>query len=88
VHASAVIKAFKKGDVWLANRVYSGVPADLVGLEQVIGVGPMSGRSNVTYFLEKRGVAPTEEVVARVLERAKGSKRLLTEAEVLAAAKG
>jgi 2-isopropylmalate synthase len=64
------------------------VPADLVGLEQVIGVGPMSGRSNVTYFLEKRGVAPTEEVVARVLERAKGSKRLLTEAEVLAAAKG
>jgi 2-isopropylmalate synthase len=88
VHASAVIKAFKKGDVWLANRVYSGVPADLVGLEQVIGVGPMSGRSNVTYFLEKRGVAPTDEVVARVLERAKGSKRLLTEAEVLAAAKG
>jgi 2-isopropylmalate synthase len=88
VHASAVIKAFKKGDVWLANRVYSGVPADLVGLEQVIGVGPMSGRSNVTYFLEKHGVAPTEEVVARVLERAKGSKRLLTEAEVLAAAKG
>ena len=88
VHASAVIKAFKKGDVWLANRVYSGVPADLVGLEQVIGVGPMSGRSNVTYFLEKRGVAPTDEVVARVLERAKGSKRLLTEDEVLAAARG
>jgi 2-isopropylmalate synthase len=88
VHASAVIKAFKKGDVWLANRVYSGVPADLVGLEQVIGVGPMSGRSNVTYFLEKRGVEPTDERVARVLERAKGSKRLLTEDEVLAAARG
>jgi 2-isopropylmalate synthase len=50
VHAAAVIKAFKKGDHWLANRVYSGVPADLVGLEQVIAVGPMSGKSNVTWF--------------------------------------
>lgn len=88
VHAAAVIKAFKKGDHWLANRVYSGVPADLVGLEQVIAVGPMSGRSNVTWFLEKRGVAPTEERVQKVLELAKKTPRLLTEAEILAAAKG
>ena len=27
VHAAAVIKAFRKGDAWLADRVYSGVPA-------------------------------------------------------------
>ena len=86
VHAAAVIKAFKKGDTWLANRVYSGVPADLVGLEQVIAVGPMSGKSNVTYFLEKRGVVPTEEQVAKVLELAKKTPRLLTEDEILGAA--
>jgi 2-isopropylmalate synthase len=86
VHAAAVIKAFKKGDHWLANRVYSGVPADLVGLEQVIAVGPMSGRSNVTYFLEKRGYAASEEAVRRVLELAKRTPRLLTEEEVLGAA--
>jgi len=86
VHAAAVIKAFKKGDSWLANRVYSGVPADLVGLEQVIAVGPMSGRSNVTFFLEKRGYEASEEAVARVLELAKKTPRLLTEDEVLSAA--
>ena len=68
--------------------ICSGPPCRAPSLEQVIGVGPMSGRSNVTYFLEKRGVEPTDERVARVLERAKGSKRLLTEDEVLAAARG
>jgi 2-isopropylmalate synthase len=87
VHAAAVIKAFRKGDRWLANRVYSGVPADLVGLEQVIAVGPMSGRSNVTWFLEKRGIAPTDEQVQRVLELAKKTPRLLTEEEILRAAR-
>jgi 2-isopropylmalate synthase len=87
VHAAAVIKAFKKGDSWLANRVYSGVPADLFGLEQVIAVGPMSGRSNVTYFLEKRGVKATDEQVQRVLELAKKTPRLLTEEEILRAAR-
>jgi 2-isopropylmalate synthase len=86
VHAAAVIKAFRKGDVWLANRVYSGVPADEFGLQQRISVGPMSGKSNVIWFLEQRGVEPTEERIAAVLERAKGSKRLLTEREVLDAA--
>ncbi|MDZ4773393.1 MAG: LeuA family protein [Planctomycetota bacterium] len=86
VHAAAVIKAFKKGDHWLANRVYSGVPADLVGLEQVIAVGPMSGKSNVTWFLEKRGVQPTDERVQKVLDLAKQTPRLLTEAEILGCA--
>jgi 2-isopropylmalate synthase len=87
VHAAAVIKAFKKGDAWLANRVYSGVPADMVGLEQTITVGPMSGKSNVVWFLEKRGVSPTEGAVQRVLDLAKRTPRLLTEAEILAAAR-
>jgi 2-isopropylmalate synthase len=86
VHAAAVIKAFKKGDAWLANRVYSGVPADLVGLEQVIAVGPMSGKSNVSWFLERRGIQPTDERVQRVLDLAKKTPRLLTEEEILGAA--
>jgi len=86
VHAAAVIKAFKMGDVWLANRVYSGVPADLFGLEQVIAVGPMSGKSNVTYFLEKRGFEATPDRVESVLEVAKRTPRQLTEDEVLEAA--
>ncbi|MFN0243325.1 MAG: LeuA family protein [Planctomycetota bacterium] len=87
VHAAAVIKAFKKGDTWLANRVYSGVPAELFGLEQVIAVGPMSGKSNVMYFLEKRGVTVTDDAVQRVLELAKKTPRILTEEEILGAAK-
>ena len=87
VHAAAVIKAFKKGDHWLANRVYSGVPADMVGLEQVIKIGPMSGKSNVLWVLEKNGIAePTEDQVQRVLDAAKASPRLLTDDEVLTAA--
>jgi 2-isopropylmalate synthase len=86
VHAAAVIKAFKKGDHWLANRVYSGVPADMVGLEQAITVGPMSGRSNVIFFLERHGVEPTDQAVASVLELAKSTPRLLTDREILQAA--
>jgi 2-isopropylmalate synthase len=87
VHAAAVIKAFKKGDHWLANRVYSGVPADMVGLEQAITVGPMSGRSNVIWFLEKRGVEADDASVQRVLELAKATPRLLTDEEILGAAR-
>jgi len=86
VHASAVVKALRKGDSWLANRVYSGVPADLFGLEQRIRVGPMSGKSNVTWYLEKRGKEPTDEAVQKVLELAKKTPRLLTEEEILGAA--
>jgi 2-isopropylmalate synthase len=86
VHAAAVIKALRRGDTWLANRVYSGVPADLFGLEQKIQVGPMSGKSNVTWYLERRGLSPTEEAVQRVLDVAKRTPRLLTEEEILSAA--
>jgi 2-isopropylmalate synthase len=87
VHAAAVIKAFKKGDHWLANRVYSGVPADMVGLEQKIKIGPMSGKSNVVWFLEKHGVAPTDKAVESVLALAKKTPRLLNDDEILAAAR-
>jgi 2-isopropylmalate synthase len=88
VHAAAVIKAYKKGDAWLANRVYSGVPSDLVGRDQGIVVGPMCGRSNVLWVLEKVGLEADAETVDRVFEAAKRSRRNLTTEEVHAIATG
>jgi isopropylmalate/homocitrate/citramalate synthase len=85
VHAAAVIKAFKKGETELANTVYSGVPSHLFGMEQIIDIGPMSGKSNVIFWLEKRGIRPTEERVSAIYEKAKKSDRLLTSEEVLEA---
>ena len=84
VHAAAVIKAFKKGDRWLADRIYSGVPAGDFGFKQSIRIGPMSGRSNVVFWLESRGHEPTEDRVERIIAAAKGSKRLLEDTEILA----
>jgi len=83
VHAAAVIKAFKKNDPWLANRVYSGVPADVFGLEQKISIGPMSGRSNVIYWLERREIEASDARVEAIFRTAKQSNRLLTDAEIL-----
>ena len=83
VHAAAVIKAYRKNDVELANAVYSGVPSHLFGLEQVIDVGPMSGKSNVQFWLERHGIAPTADVVERVYARAKSSDHTLSDAEIL-----
>ncbi len=85
VHAAAVIKAFKKGETELANTVYSGVPSHLFGLEQIIDIGPMSGKSNVVFWLEKRGIQATEERVNAIYDKAKQSDRLLTTEEVLEA---
>jgi len=85
VHAAAVIKAFKKGETELANSVYSGVPSHLFGLEQIIDIGPMSGKSNVIFWLEKRGIQATEERVNAIYNKAKQSDRLLTTEEVLQA---
>ena len=85
VHAAAVIKAFRKGETELANTVYSGVPSHLFGLEQIIDIGPMSGRSNVIFWLEKRGIQPREDRVTVIYEKAKKSDRLLTTKEVLEA---
>ncbi len=82
VHAAAVIKAFKKNDIELANTVYSGVPAHLFGMEQVIEVGPMSGKSNVLFWLERRGIPAQEELVERIYRRAKASDHTLSESEI------
>ena len=82
VHAAAVIKAFKKNDIELANTVYSGVPSHMFGLEQIIDIGPMSGKSNVLFWLERRGIAATDDLVERIYSRAKGSDHTLSEAEI------
>jgi len=82
VHAAAVIKAFKKGDAALADAVYSAVPASLVGREQTIEIGPMSGRSNVVYWLEKRGLEATDDRVDRIFAKAKQASGVLTESEI------
>jgi 2-isopropylmalate synthase len=83
VHAAAVIKAQCKGDAWLADRVYSGVPASMIGRAQEIEVGHLSGASNVHQFLTDRGLEDTESVCDAILDAAKKSERLLTEEEVL-----
>ena len=84
VHAAAVIKAYKKKDIELANTVYSGVPSHYFGLEQIIDIGPMSGKSNVLFWLEHRGLAAEEEVVERIYKLAKSSDHTLGEAEIMA----
>jgi 2-isopropylmalate synthase len=84
VHAAAVIKAYRKGDDWLADMVYSGVPASMLGREQMIEIGPMSGKSNVIFWLERHGFEPTDERVERVFSRAKQSDAVLTDEAVLA----
>ncbi len=82
VHAAAIIKALRSHDRRLADAVYSGVPAHLVGLEQIVEIGPMSGKSNVIYWLARHGIAETDEVVNRIFEAAKQSSRVLTDEEV------
>ncbi len=83
VHAAAVVKAFRKHDPELMDTVYSGVPARLVGRAQQIEVGPMSGKSNVVFWLERHGIDADEEMVDRIFRRAKASLTVLTEQEIL-----
>jgi isopropylmalate/homocitrate/citramalate synthase len=83
VHAAAVIKAYKKNDVELANTVYSGVPAHVFGLEQVIDIGPMSGKSNIHFWLQRHGMRDSDDMVDRIYRRAKASDHTLSEAEIL-----
>jgi 2-isopropylmalate synthase len=79
VHAAAILKAKAKGDAWLADRIYSGIPASLVGRSQQVEVGPMSGQANVTYWLRERGVDPRPELVQAIFEEAKCSTSTLSE---------
>ena len=85
VHAAAIVKAMEKGDDWLADLVYSGVPAAEFGKRQVIEIGPMSGMSNVKYWLAERGYDANDEgLCQRIFERAKTVDHTLSEEEVCA----
>lgn len=86
VHAAAIIKAKKKGDDWLADRVYSGVPAGWFGAEQIIEIGPMCGLSNVIWWLSARGYPQDEELVQAIFEQAKSTNRILRDDEIEATA--
>jgi 2-isopropylmalate synthase len=82
VHAAAIVKAYKKGDQELANSIYSGVPSHLFGLDQIIEIGPLSGRSNVIYWLEKRSITASDDLVDRIFAAAKQAERILTEEQI------
>ncbi|MAK05399.1 MAG: 2-isopropylmalate synthase [Euryarchaeota archaeon] len=82
VHASAVIKAMKKGNHWLADRVYSGVPAQDFGLQQIIRIGHMSGRSNIIWWLENNGFEANDDLVGHLFEVAKSKRKLMSDEEV------
>jgi 2-isopropylmalate synthase len=84
VHAAAIIKAEAKGDAWLADRVYSGVPAGMFGRRQEICVGYMSGASNVNYWLRQRKIEPSKELVDAILAKAKTTDHILSDEEILA----
>ena len=88
VHAAAVIKALRKGDTALADRVYSAVPASAFGRKQRIEVGPMSGESNVAWWLESHGHEPTSETIERIYAAAKASNRILSDDELETLARG
>ena len=82
MHASAVVKALRKGDSWLADRVYSGVPAGDFGLEQVIRVGHMSGKSNIIHWLDANGIEVRDSLVEYLFDVAKSKNRLMTDDEL------
>ncbi len=92
VHAAAIIKAKRKGEDWLADRVYSSVPAGMFGLEQIIEISPVSGLSNVRFWMEAHGYDPEDEPCRTALfEAAKRGDRVLSEQEcrdIIAAVRG
>lgn len=83
VHATAIIKAIKKeDDKWLADSVYSGVPASMIGREQKIEVGPMSGKSNVIFWLEKNGYERNPLLIEEIFKLAKSTNKILKDKEI------
>lgn len=83
VHAAAIVKAHAKGDDWLADRIYSAIPASMVGRKQVIEIGPMSGLSNVKFWLRAHGYDPADaDLCERIFHAAKTTDRTLTDGEL------
>src|SRR5262249_15178483 len=84
VHAAAIIKAEAKGDAWLADRIYSGVPAGMFGRRQEICVGYMSGASHVNYWLRQRKIESSKALVDATLANAKAMDLTLSDEELQA----
>ena len=83
VHAAAIVKARKKGHEWLADRIYSGVPAADFGLSQRIDISPVSGLSNVKCWLDEHGFDSADDVLCqRVFDAAKKTNRVLRDEEI------
>ncbi len=82
VHAAAVIKAIRTGNDWLADMVYSSVPAHMVGRKQKIEIGPLSGESNVIFWLKDHGFELRDGVVKKIFDYAKHSNKVLTDDEL------
>jgi 2-isopropylmalate synthase len=83
VHAAAIVKALEKGEDWLTDCVYCGVPACMVGRSQSIEIGPMSGEHNVRYYLRQHSIEEHPVFIEKILAAAKRSNVLLTEDDVL-----
>lgn len=83
VHAAAIVKALGHG-AELADRVYSFVPVSRFASGHDIRIGYMSGTSNVVHWLRRHSIEPSEQLVTRILERARAANRVLRDEEVLA----
>lgn len=83
VHAAAILKARAKGHDWLADRVYSGIPAAMVGRRQQVEIGPMSGQANVTCWLQERGIESTPALAQEIFQAAKQATATLEEDQIL-----
>lgn len=87
VHAAAILKSLNMGDMELVDRVYSSVPANMFGLEQMVEIGPLSGESNVIFWLKKRKIEPRDELVKKIFDSAKKSTCILTDEQIFALCK-
>lgn len=82
VHAAAILKALHKGEQDLVDIVYSAVPASWFSRQQTIVVGPMSGESNVIFWLRQHGVEPDPDRVGAIRKLAKDSDHTLSDDEI------
>lgn len=82
-HATALVKALRAGDRSMADDVASAVPAGLVGAEHRVDVSPVSGLSNVRWWLAQHGYDPGDLVLMRELLLAvKQTQRVATDDEL------
>ena len=89
MHAAAIIRAEAKEDAWLADRIYSAIPASMVGRERRIEIGPMSGLSNVKYWLRENGHDPDDEALCgRIFDAAQATDHTPTDDELEALCRG